>query len=65
MAGSCVWGVDREAIEQWGNTMWFLLVVLCEDCRGAYFSWGLFFPAGSLVGLDSGLDHVYSRLFEA
>jgi hypothetical protein len=21
MAGSCVWGVDREAIEQWGNTM--------------------------------------------
>jgi len=39
MAGSCVWGVNREAIEQWGNTMCVLLVVLCGigDCRGAYF----------------------------
>ena len=38
MAGSCVWGVDREAIEQWGNTM-------CVFVSGFVWrlSWGLFF----------------------
>jgi len=46
MAGSCVWGVDREAIEQWGNTMCVLLVVLCGDCRGAYFFLGPIFSGG-------------------
>ena len=43
MAGSCVWGVDREAIEQWGNMMCVLLVFLCGDCRGAYFFLGNIF----------------------
>jgi hypothetical protein len=49
MAGSCVWGVDREAIEQRGNTM-------CVFVSGFVWrlSWGLFFlgnifPAGSLA----------------
>jgi len=48
MAGSSVWGVDREAIEQWGNTMCVLFVVLCGVVVGPIFSWGIFFPAGSL-----------------
>jgi hypothetical protein len=38
MAGSCVWGVDREAIEQWRKTM-------CVFVSGFVWrlSWGLFF----------------------
>ena len=60
MAGSCVWGVDREAIEQWGNTMCVLLVVLCGDCRGAYFFLGNIFPAGSVGGrADRSRDHAF------